>query len=82
MSAFATRCGFVRLDPPELREGDVVAILFGADVPFILRPSGRSYTFSGECYVHAITQGELIDLLRPNGWGSLKGPKLERLKIL
>lgn len=82
MSAFATRCGFVGLGPPELREGDVVAILFGADVLFILRSSGRSYTIFEDCYVDEIMQGELIDLPRRNSWGSFKGVKPDSFKML
>ena len=39
-SPFSTSCGFVGIVPPEIRRGDAVAILFGADVPVILRPAG------------------------------------------
>lgn len=79
-STFTTRCGFVGLGPPDIQQGDAVAILLGADVPFILRRQGDHYTLVGDCYVHGIMQGELIDILERNGW-KLHGPTLEEFKI-
>ena len=79
-STFATRYGFVGLGPPNIQNGDSVVILFGADVPFILRQEGDHYKLVGDCYVHGIMQGELINLLDRNGW-RLDGPTLEEFKI-
>jgi hypothetical protein len=46
-SPFVTRCGFVGLGPLDARPGDAMAILFGADVPFVLRPDGEEFEFWG-----------------------------------
>ena len=40
--------------------GDVVAILFGHDVPCVLRPHGDRYQFVGDCYVRGIMRGEMV----------------------
>ena len=79
-SAFTNRCGFAGLGQPEVEQGDLVVILFGADVPFILRPKDSHYTFIGDCYVHGIMQGELIDLIYRDG-EKLNGPELREFKI-
>ena len=45
--------GLVGLGPASMRKGDVVCVLRGGEVPFILRPlEGEYYEFVGECYVH------------------------------
>jgi hypothetical protein len=49
--------------PEGLRVGDVVCVLYGGDVPFILHPDGKGqYTLIGECYVGGIMQGEALDM--------------------
>lgn len=37
---------------------DEVYIVLGADVPFVIRQNGPSYTLVGECYVHGLMQGQ------------------------
>jgi hypothetical protein len=49
--------------PEGLRVGDIVCVLYGGDVPFILHPDGKGqYTLIGECYVCGIMQGEALDM--------------------
>ncbi|KAK5689982.1 hypothetical protein LTR97_012465 [Elasticomyces elasticus] len=62
---FTTALGFFGLGPTFMRPGDCVAVLFGGQTPFVLRPIGKpgEYTFVGQCYVHGIMDGELIKLL-------------------
>jgi hypothetical protein len=49
--------------PEGLCVGDVVCVLFGSDVPFILRPSPEGdYQLIGECYVSGIMRGEALDM--------------------
>jgi hypothetical protein len=79
-SAFTTRCGFAGLGPLDVRPGDAVAILFGADIPFILRQRGNHYTFVGDCFVHGIMQGELIDLLHQCEWKP-HGPVVKEFEL-
>ncbi|RYP50283.1 hypothetical protein DL768_004166 [Monosporascus sp. mg162] len=63
---FVTRLGFIGRGPLGLRVGDVVAVLLGGKVPFILRPSKLNcgYIMIGEAYVHGIMEGEVIEGLQ------------------
>ncbi|KAM5344545.1 hypothetical protein ACJ41O_013080 [Fusarium nematophilum] len=58
--AFVTKNRWMGLGPSVTQPGDVVAILFGGKVPYILRPVDDHYLFVGECYVHGIMYGELV----------------------
>jgi hypothetical protein len=41
--------------------GDIVCVLFGCDIPVVLRkPAENHYTFVGECYSHDIMEGEAM----------------------
>lgn len=69
---------FIKLDnelfgvaPDATRVGDLVVVLFGARVPFILRQHGSHYVLLGECYVHGIMDGEVID-----GWRNGKSEEV------
>ncbi|CZR59900.1 related to heterokaryon incompatibility protein het-6 [Phialocephala subalpina] len=55
--------GYFVLGPKALEAGDVICVLFGARVPFCLRPIGKRYLLVGECYVHGLMNGEAISLL-------------------
>lgn len=57
--------GYYVLGPAALEVGDVVCVLFGAKVPFCLRPilGGKKYLLVGECYVHGLMKGEAMDML-------------------
>ncbi|KAK8154378.1 heterokaryon incompatibility protein-domain-containing protein [Phyllosticta citrichinensis] len=60
---FVTARGMLGLGPAELREGDVVWVLWGADVPLVLRRAGGGdgrgwWSVVGEAYVHGIMDGE------------------------
>lgn len=60
------------LGPAAMRPGDVVAILFGGVVPYILRPiGGQCWRFVGECFVPELMQGEAVEaagLLKGTGY--------------
>jgi hypothetical protein len=57
------------LGPASLQDGDVVAVLFGGIVPFVLRPlSDDRWQFVGECFIPGLMQGETVEaagLLQP-----------------
>lgn len=56
-----TRKGYICQVPPEVQQGDVVAIFYGCDLPYVLRPSRRGrYRLIGNCYVHGIMDGEAL----------------------
>ncbi|KAI4866128.1 HET-domain-containing protein [Hypoxylon rubiginosum] len=72
-SFFTTKSGFVGTCVPDSRKGDVLAILFGSPVPFVLRPGSETITVSGSerpthflvgaSYVSGIMAGEMVDEL-------------------
>ncbi|KAK7413328.1 hypothetical protein QQX98_007771 [Neonectria punicea] len=59
---FVTRTGLWGLGPAVAEEGDVCAVLFGADVPFVLRPMATAgeYKLVGECYMYGFMYGEAV----------------------
>jgi len=56
-----TSKGHIGLAGEACRAGDVVSILFGAGVPFILRRAGQEFVLIGEAYVHGIMDGEAME---------------------
>lgn len=68
---FVSKSGFVGTCVPESCVGDIIAILFGSPVPFILRPitqtgpeTGRKvHAIVGGSYVGGIMSGEMVDEL-------------------
>ena len=57
---FTTRRGFIGLAPSRTAPEDIVCILKGSTVPFILRQAGERYVLVGECYCHGIMYGEAM----------------------
>lgn len=60
-----TKGGFVGVVPNMARIGDVVAILKGGRVPFIVQKSVArpgSFRLVGECYIHCMMNGEGLSL--------------------
>jgi hypothetical protein len=59
-SFFVTEKGYMGLGPFNMEEGDLVYVLAGGQVPFILRPevSPDGFWLVGESYVHGIMDGE------------------------
>jgi hypothetical protein len=58
---FMSEKGYMGLAPITTRVGDAVCILFGGQVPFILRERDDfAHSMIGECYVHGIMDGEAI----------------------
>lgn len=57
---FTTTKGYIGLGPRPTQGGDILCVLFGCPVPFVLQPSGERYRLVGECYVHGVMQGEAI----------------------
>ena len=67
---FTTKTGYICLGPEKCQKGDAVIILFGGDIPYIVRPavprqSKECFTFLGDAYVHGIMDGQA--LLPENG---------------
>jgi hypothetical protein len=62
---FHTSKGYLGLGPALLQAGDLVCVLAGGAIPFVLRqdsrssPSKRRFKLVGEAYVHGIMHGEV-----------------------
>lgn len=63
---FSTFKGGFGIGPLITRPGDVCCVIFGADVPFILRPNPDSpdYRLLGEAFVHGVMNGEIECMLQ------------------
>ena len=50
------------LAPGCAREGDLVVVLFGGELPFLLRPANVNEAFYlvGDAYIHGLMQGEAV----------------------
>ena len=57
---FVSASGYVGLAPHGTREGDLVFVIMGADIPFILRPFNDGYDLVGEAYVQGVMDGEVM----------------------
>lgn len=60
--AFATSTGFLGLAPHGTHEGDVVFVVRGADVPYVLRPQNDAYELIGEAYVEGLMRGQALEM--------------------
>lgn len=58
---FGTENGRIGLAPAAARVDDVIAVLPGCSVPMVLRRSGGRWKLVGECYMHGIMYGEILD---------------------
>ncbi|KAF2433428.1 HET-domain-containing protein [Tothia fuscella] len=57
---FFTYSGLLGLGPAAMREGDKLCVLFGGEMPYILRSEGTHFRFIGECYVYDLMEGKAI----------------------
>lgn len=57
---FVTSTGHFGLGPHFMKQGDVVAVLYGLQWPAVLRPIGDEYLFLGTTYIHGIMYGEAV----------------------
>ncbi|KAL9107037.1 MAG: hypothetical protein Q9227_007983 [Pyrenula ochraceoflavens] len=64
---FRTSRGYLGRGPPQVREGDIVAVLPGSRAPFVLRKTLDFYQLLGRCSVLGIMNGELIELEKRGG---------------
>jgi hypothetical protein len=58
---FVTAKGRLGLGPDHIKPGDVIAVLIGSQVPFVLRKGvDKKYKIVGEAYVDGIMDGEAV----------------------
>jgi hypothetical protein len=61
-SPFVTEHGHLGVSSSEVRQGDIVALIAGAQVPFVLRPCRNGeYSIVSEAYVDGIMEGEAAE---------------------
>ncbi|KAK7228185.1 hypothetical protein V2G26_000355 [Clonostachys chloroleuca] len=66
--------GLWGLGPAAMQKGDVCVVLFGADVPFILRPTRikGEYKVVGECYMYDFMYGDAMSAWREGNYSYAK----------
>ncbi|KAH6955752.1 heterokaryon incompatibility protein-domain-containing protein [Ilyonectria sp. MPI-CAGE-AT-0026] len=58
---FLTSEGYVGIGPLEMQVGDVICVIFGAQLPLLLRPLGdNGYSFVGDVYCDGLMDGEAL----------------------
>jgi hypothetical protein len=59
---FLSHIGYVGMGPSYMRHGDIIVVLSGASLPFIVRPLGEDrFRFLGECYCDGVMDGEIVN---------------------
>jgi hypothetical protein len=59
---FLLQNGYIGLGPSESQYGDLVVIIHGVSVPFVLRKrENGNFILVGEAYVHGIMYGEWLN---------------------
>jgi hypothetical protein len=58
---FVTTGGHLGLGPWQAQPGDILCVLGGADMPFIIRKEDSRFRLVGECYVDDIMNGEAVE---------------------
>lgn len=68
----STEKGYIGWAPVQCRKGDVIAVLAGGKVPYVLRPEPTAipleekgderecYSILGDAYIHGIMDGEAV----------------------
>ena len=59
---FTTSTGYIRLAPHDAREGNLIYVIVGADVPFLLRPYEDGFELVGDVYAQGIIDGEVLEM--------------------
>ena len=60
---FSTEKSYLGLGPIGTREGDLICVLFGSNVPHVLRENNGEYILIGEAYIHGFMDGEAMEQL-------------------
>ena len=64
-----TSKGYMGLAPAGTQPGDIVCVLRGGDVTYILRPINEYHRLVGECYVEGIMNGSFARRASPSEIG-------------
>jgi hypothetical protein len=55
---------YMGLRPKAVEPGDVVCIIYGHEMPYVLCPTGTQYKYVGTCYLDGFMNGEAIENLK------------------
>lgn len=55
-----TLSGRIGIGPIDSRSGDWVTILYGGQIPYIIRKQDRGWAFTGESYIQGLMDGEAV----------------------
>lgn len=61
----STTQGYLGVFPDDAKVGDLIAMLYGGNVPFLLRRKGRDFEILGPCYLHGVMDGEFAAVGAP-----------------
>ncbi|KAI1387504.1 heterokaryon incompatibility protein-domain-containing protein [Hypoxylon trugodes] len=65
---FITTENLMGIGPETMEKDDIIVILFGGKVPYVVRELGENeYSFIGECYVPGLMFGEAVKQWRESG---------------
>ncbi|KAI2610093.1 heterokaryon incompatibility protein-domain-containing protein [Hypoxylon fragiforme] len=65
---FVTTENLMGIGPETMKKGDMVVILFGGKVPYVVRQVSQArYLFIGECYVPGLMTGEAVEQWKKSG---------------
>lgn len=77
---FVTRTGMWGMGPALMEPGDVCAVIHGADVPFVLRPTANAeeYKLVGQCYIAGCMYGEVLEMRQDEE----SGPRTKEVTLI
>lgn len=55
-----TRSGYIGLVSPKAQVGDLIVVIMGARIPFVIRKAQGGYLLVGDAYVHGLMEGEAL----------------------
>jgi hypothetical protein len=61
----STTQGYLGVFPDDAKVGDLIAMLYGGNMPFLLRRKGRDFEILGPCYLHGVMDGEFAAVGAP-----------------
>jgi hypothetical protein len=64
---FISKTGYIGTGPKVMQPSDLVVVLYGSTVPFILRPHTETYMLIGQAYVDGIMFGEAVEAHKAAG---------------
>ncbi|KAI6080438.1 HET domain-containing protein [Hypoxylon rubiginosum] len=59
-SFFITSAGKMGIGPSDTRVGDIISVILGGGVPYVIRKQASQWLFVGESYVQGLMDGEAI----------------------